>query len=221
MATRLDHIAIGAASLEQGVAFVQEQFGVDIPKGGEHPLMATHNHVMQLGNSTFVEIIAINTLADHPTRPRWFGLDDPAVRASVSQQPRLLTWVVNTDNLVDLQMQVNVDIGVITPLSRGALNWLFAVPDDGRLLGNGMLPYVMQWKTDVHPSTNMADLGCRLQALHIYHPYPEWLSSVLEGLEAFELVTVHGLEPNTAAFMTAEIETPKGKVVLSSLVSAD
>lgn len=218
MTTKLDHIVIGAASLEQGVAFVREHFGVDIPKGGEHPLMATHNHVMQLGNEAFVEIIAINPDGAHPERPRWFGLDDPAVRASLKRQPRLLTWVVNTDELVELQARVSFDLGVITPLSRGELNWLFCVPDDGRLLASGLVPNVMQWQTSSHPSSNMADLNCRLRALNIYHPYPHWLASILAGLKASELVVMHELEDNAEAYMTAEIETPNGVVVLDSRV---
>jgi len=221
MNIKLDHIVVGAATLEQGVAYVQEQFGVVIPKGGEHPLMATHNHVMQLGNETFLEVIAINPSGDHPAQPRWYGLDDPAVRNSLEFRPRLLTWVVNTNALKELQGQIDFDLGVITPLSRGELNWLFAVPDDGRLLGGGMLPHAMQWQTNEHPSSNMADMNCRLRVLNIYHPYPEWLSSKLTSLNASELVTVHALTDDTAAYITAEIEAPNGLVVLSSALRRD
>jgi hypothetical protein len=49
MSIELDHIVIGAATLEDGVRFVKQKLGVDIPPGGKHPLMSTHNHVMQLG----------------------------------------------------------------------------------------------------------------------------------------------------------------------------
>lgn len=219
MTTKLDHIVIAAATLEQGVAFVREQLGVEIPKGGEHPLMATHNHVMQLGNEAFVEVIAINPEGVRPERPRWFGLDDPAIQASLIQQPRLLTWVVNTDELVDLQARLSFDLGVITPVTRGKLNWLFAIPGDGRLLASGMLPNAMQWQTSEHPSLKMADLQCRLHALNIYHPYPQWFSSMLGELNASELVVVHALQGNAAPYMTAEIETPNGVVVLSSALS--
>lgn len=219
MTTRLDHIVIGAASLKQGVDYVRNLLGVDIPKGGEHPLMATHNHVMQLGNDTFVEVIAINPDADRPARPRWFGLDDPAIRHSLKHQPRLLTWVVNSTDLVQLHEQVSIDLGVVTPLSRGALNWLFAVPEDGRLLAGGMLPHVMQWQTDTHPSNNMADLNCRLRTINIYHPYPQWLSSILIELKASELVEVHKLDTDVPPYMTAEFDTPQGAVVLSSACS--
>lgn len=219
MTTNLDHIIVGAATLAQGVAYIREQLGVDIPKGGEHPLMGTHNHVMQLGSNTFLEVIAINPVADRPTRPRWFGLDDALIRQSLEQQPRILTWAVNTNALADLQKRVDVDLGVITPLSRGELNWLFAVPDDGRLLAGGMLPNVLQWETSAHPSGNMTDLNCRLHKLNIYHPYPEWLSTVLADMNASDLAVVHALTDNASAYLTAEIETPNGLVVLSSALN--
>jgi len=218
MLTKLDHIVIGAASLEQGVAFVQNKLGIDIPKGGEHPLMGTHNHLMQLGNDTFLELIAINPAAPAPARPRWFGLDDPAVVRSIATEPRLLTWVVNTIDLVGLQAQVDFNLGVVTPLTRGNLSWLFAVPDDGRLLAAGMLPLVMQWQTSEHPSNNMADLNCRLIKLTIHHPYSQWLARILSDLQASTLVTVEPLENNGQAYMTAEIQTPGGICTLSSQI---
>jgi len=56
----LDHLVIAASSLEQGVDYVRKMLGVDIPFGGVHSAMGTHNHLMQLGNSVFLEVIAIN-----------------------------------------------------------------------------------------------------------------------------------------------------------------
>jgi len=219
MPTKLDHIVVGAASLDQGIAYIQEKLGIDIPKGGEHPLMGTHNHVMQLGNESFLEVIAINPDAPPPTRPRWFGLDDPSVQYSVSKKPRLLTWVVNTTDLVGLQTQMEFALGVVTPLSRGDLSWLFAVPDDGRLLAGGLLPHAMQWQTNTHPSNNMADLNCRFSKLTIHHPYKAWMESILADLQASKLVTVQTLNNPGQAFMTAEIETPGGMCTLSSQIS--
>src|SRR5439155_21485872 len=72
----LDHLTVAALSLEQGVAYVHRALGVVAPPGGSHPLMATHNHLMQLGDGVFLEIIAPDGRAA-PQRTRWFGLDDP------------------------------------------------------------------------------------------------------------------------------------------------
>ena len=92
----IDHVVVAAIDLEQGVRYVREQLGVDIPFGGEHPLMGTHNHLMQLGDAVFLEVIAVNPLGEQPVQPRWYGLDDPYVRARIAEEPALVGWVVNT-----------------------------------------------------------------------------------------------------------------------------
>jgi ribosomal 30S subunit maturation factor RimM len=73
MQTRIDHLAIGASSLAQGVAYIKDLLGLDIPFGGVHSKMGTHNHLMQLGAHMFLEVIAINVDSEPPQKPRWFG----------------------------------------------------------------------------------------------------------------------------------------------------
>ncbi len=210
MNTNLDHLVIGASSLEQGVAYVKAQLGVDMPKGGEHPAMGTHNHLMQLGNDVFLEVITINPAAPAPERPRWYGLDDPFVQRRIAQQPQLLTWVINTTDLVGLQGQTNISFGDPTALTRDDLRWQFAVPDDGRLLAGGMLPYLIQWETQPHPAQRMADVGCRLHSLEIYHPYPEWLYSILTAIDAAKFVKIKPLGQGETPYLSAQIMTPSG-----------
>lgn len=217
MNTQLDHLVVGAASLEQGIAYIKEQLGVDIPKGGEHPLMGTHNHLMQLGNDVFLEVIAINPDAPAPARPRWYGLDDPFVRKQIEQQPQLLTWVVNTPDLTYLLSQNSFAFGEATPVSRGDLHWHFAIPDDGRLLASGMLPSLMQWHTETHPAKRMRDVGCILTRLEIYHPYPNWLAAILSSIDVAKYVEIQPLEANVTPFLLAHIETPTGIRVLRSI----
>jgi hypothetical protein len=94
MQTQIDHLVVGAANLAQGVSYVKECLGVDIPYGGVHETMGTHNHLMQIGNNSFLEVIAINPAGDPVEHPRWYGLDDPFVRQQILVQPTLLTWVV-------------------------------------------------------------------------------------------------------------------------------
>ena len=77
---KLDHIVVAAHSLEQGVEYIQSELGVDIPEGGFHATMGTHNHLMQLGNEAYLELITINPNAETPKHPRWFALDDAMMR---------------------------------------------------------------------------------------------------------------------------------------------
>ncbi len=169
---RLDHLVVAAETLQQGVDYIRSTLAVDIPEGGVHKTMGTHNHLMQLGNDAYIEVIAINPQAAVPRHPRWFNLDDALMRASLHRQPRLITWVMNTANIKAVEHGSVFSIGIPTELSRDALSWRVGLTEDGRLLANGLVPYVIQWNTRQHPSESMADRGCRLQSLEIFHNRP-------------------------------------------------
>ncbi len=215
---QLDHIVIAADNLEQGVEFIRNKLGVDIPAGGVHQTMGTHNHLMQLGNQAYLELIAINPEAETPKWPRWFGLDQALMRESLRQQPRLITWVMNCENIQRLAQQAGIDIGVPTSLSRNQLRWEIALSDDGRLLGDGLMPYCIQWHSKPHPSGAMADLGCRLESLHIRHNRADWLREKLASIDAGHLVKVESIADNETPSLAATILRPDGeRVILSSI----
>jgi hypothetical protein len=71
----LDHFTIAALTLEQGVEHVWRYLSVVISSGGRHPLIGTHNSLMRLDETMFLEILAPNPDAT-PQRTRWFSLDD-------------------------------------------------------------------------------------------------------------------------------------------------
>ncbi len=211
----LDHIVIAAQDLQQGVDYVRATLGVEIPGGGKHQTMATHNHLMQLGNDAYLEVIAIDSDGRLPRHPRWFGLDSARMRSAIRQQPQLITWVMNTANLQQLAEQVDFDIGIPTALSRDGLSWQIALPEDGRLLGDGMLPYCIQWHSSPHPSQGMADTGCLLQHLTIHHNRPRWLDNQLDAIDAGHLVQIESLPDSATPYLSATIDTPTGTVTLS------
>jgi hypothetical protein len=217
VSTQLDHLVIGAATLERGVAYVKHTLGVDIPYGGEHKTLGTHNQLMQLGPELFLEVIAINPAGEAINRPRWYGLDDPYIAEQLRIEPRLIAWVVNTDNLGQSLQSANQSFGRSTPISRGNLNWLFGLPEDGRLLAGGMLPYIMQWQTDEHPASKMANCGCALEQLAIYHPQADWLRTALVSINADHIVSVHAIAVDKSPYLTATLKTPLGSVTISSL----
>lgn len=210
----LDHIVIAAHDLQQGVDYVRDTLGVEIPPGGRHANMATHNHVMQLGNDAYLEVIAIDSAAPAPRHPRWFALDSALMRAALRKQPRLITWVMNTADLDELAGRTDFDIGTPVKLSRDNLSWEIALPTDGRLLGDGLLPYCIRWHSTPHPSRAMADTGCLLQELTIYHNRPRWLEDRLDSLEAGHLVQIEPLPDSKTPYLEARIDTPGGSVVL-------
>jgi len=214
MQVTFDHLVIGAETLEQGIAFVKEHLGVEIPRGGSHPLMGTHNCLMKLSDTSFFEIIAVNPEAEAVSQPRWFGLDDPWVKKRLAESPQLLTWVVNTDDITAALDSSDVSFGDAQPISRGDLRWYFGVPDDGRLLAGGILPYIISWQTASHPAEDMADLGFTLQKVRIFTPYGDWASRILEDIGALSLVELQTLPALSAPYIEVELLSKSGKVTV-------
>lgn len=211
---RLDHIVVAAASLAQGGEYLREILGVEVPAGGVHRTMGTHNLLMQVGNDSYLEVIAIDPDGAMPRQPRWFDLDQGLMRASLGTRPRLITWVMNTPDIHGLAANAGIDIGTPAALSRDGLEWEIALTDDGRLLADGLLPYCIQWHSSPHPSRAMADLGCRLQKLILHHNRPDWLAERLESLGATRLVEVEAIPDSECPRLSAIIQTPKGLVTL-------
>ena len=219
MNTRLDHIVIAARSLEQGGQYIKDLLGVNIPDGGRHDMMATHNKVMSLGKSVYLEVIAIDPSMMRPDQPRWFGLDDPHVRRSIEATPRLLTWAVNTPDLNDLVSHSSVPLGIIKEAQRDDLRWRVAISEDGRMPGAGFIPLCIQWQVDFHPSERMQQLDCQIESLKLYHPGKRWLIDVLESINAAHLVSIEEIDDCHPAYMEMKIHCPKGEVIVSSLNS--
>ncbi len=179
-----DHIAIAANTLKEGAAYMRNLTGVDLPKGGAHPDMATHNLVTALGPDTFAEVIAINPDATPPNRPRWFELDNPVAQAKF---PCTQAWLLRTDDIdgcIRKAAALGIDLGTATPFRRDALRWRFAVTADGSIPLNGAAPLLLQWDETgpQHPASRMTDLGLRMNRLTIKTPHAARLTELLDAL---------------------------------------
>ena len=210
MANKIDHFAVGAATLEQGVAALETALGVSVPRGGKHAAMSTHNCVMQAGGESFLEILAVDPEAPPPERARWFTLDDPATQLRLAERPRALCWVVGTDDLDATVAKSPLALGEVVPFSRGERSWRLTVPEDGSLPEDGLVPAFIEWSPGAHPSTGMQDLGVRLKTVRLTHPQPERFFKILQALQVDHLAEV-AEGPRALSFV---LETPAGEVVL-------
>jgi hypothetical protein len=202
----IDHITIVAATLEAGVAYVSRTLGVTPQTGGEHPRMGTHNCLLKLGDSMFLEVIAVNPHAPAPTRARWFGLD----ALDSGQTPRLAMWVARTTNIHAAQRVSPFPLGPVEPMSRAALNWLITIPEDGSLPQDGIAPTLIQWHTDVHPARGMQDFGCSLVRLEGFHPAAEQIGAMLDAIGFEGPFSVSLPTSGRAPGLIALIQTPRG-----------
>ncbi|WP_418068152.1 VOC family protein [Roseibium porphyridii] len=192
-------------SLSEGAAHVHKCLGIEMPPGGKHPRMSTHNLLMSLGPTSFLEVIAIDPAASSPSGPRWYNLD------SFRGPPRILTWIVGTKSIQQEVEALNGLAGNVVKVSRGSLTWKISVPADGSLPLDGAFPTLLQWPSDDHVAAQMSDRGCRLKSLGVTHPEAEkitsWLGNRLERgrtqvavgpvqLQA-QIKTVHGIRTLT------------------------
>ena len=54
----IDHIVIGARTLEDGARYIEELLGVKPVQGGAHPGVGTHNMLLGMGSGCYIEVIA-------------------------------------------------------------------------------------------------------------------------------------------------------------------
>jgi hypothetical protein len=158
--TELDHLVVAARTLDAGAAWVSAALGVPTVEGGRHPLMGTYNRLLGLGGRRYLEVIAIDPGAPPPARPRWFGLDEPAMRERLARGPALIHWVERTDDL-EAALRSYPEAVEVLDATRGDLAWRITVPRDGRLPGRGALPTLIQWKGR-HPADRLPPSGCEL-----------------------------------------------------------
>ncbi|GAB5468405.1 MAG: VOC family protein [Rhodospirillales bacterium] len=210
MHNKIDHVAVGARSLDEGVAALRQQLGVTLPRGGKHAAMSTHNCVARAGEGCFLEVIAVDPKAPAPERSRWFTLDDPTTQARLAARPRPLCWVVGTDDLDGVIAASPVDLGEVLDFSRGERSWRLTVPRDGSLPEGGLLPAFIEWSPGPHPSVGMQDLGLALEAVVLSHPDPERLQGLLRALKVAPLARVEAGAPALAF----AVRTPAGRVTL-------
>lgn len=205
---QIDHITVAADSLRAGVAHAEAILGVTIPFGGVHPLMGTHNHLLRLGDTLFLEIIAPDPAAGALSRRRWFGLDDAKQRAELAISPRLATWVVATSDIEASLRQVPHAAGPAITVTRGELAWLISVPPDGAMPFDGAFPTLIQWPDGPHPASRLPDLGCSLVGLEISHPEADVISQSLRPFLADPRLLISAAK---APSLRATIKTPNGE----------
>ncbi len=166
----LDHLVFGADNLERGTAWMMRALGVPPRGGGKHRLMGTHNSLWRLGDA-YLEVIAIDPDAPSPDRPRWYGLDEPELEYQMIDAPRLLTWVLRTDDIAHSVAHCTHDPGPVTALTRGDLEWTMTVPEDGHPLYRGAFPTLIEWsKQSDPPSRTLPNDGLKLSRFSISGP---------------------------------------------------
>lgn len=203
MRCTFDHLVVTAPTLESGAKYVRQALGVRPGPGGRHPRMGTHNLLLRLGDSAFLEVIAPDPAAPRPDRPRWFGLDEPATL----REPRLAAWVARTETLRDCPPDVLDVVGPIETMTRGEREWLITIPADGGLPLGGAMPMLIEWQVPREPAgRGLPDSGCSLDRLVIRTLERATVATLRARAGLVGALDIGDGEPS----LTAHVDTPQG-----------
>jgi hypothetical protein len=215
----IDHLVVGAGTLDEGVAWCETALGLSPGPGGEHALFGTHNRLLRLRSQdhpqAYLEIIAVNPQAT-PARlaplRRWFDLDEPAMRQRLQDQgPQLLHWLANVPDIeaaCATWRAMGIDRGPVIEASRptpqGLLRWRITVRDDGQRLFGGCLPTLIEWGP-VHPADHMPAPALSLHSLTLSHPHANQLGKALHAIGLTDVAVQSG-----PAGLHADLSHPAG-----------
>jgi len=198
---RIDHLIFAVPELEDGVAELEARFGVRAEGGGQHIGQGTHNKLLALGPTTYLEIIAPDPAQPEPPGPRPYGVDG-VVRSG------LVGWAVGCEDIdltVDQARSAGFDPGdVIDGHRRTADGTTLAWRITSNAQAAGVIPFLISWGDTPHPAAS-ASPGLRLESLHIEHPDPDSITAALRVLGT----TVPVIRAHRAA-LVAHIIGPTG-----------
>jgi glyoxalase-like protein len=165
----LDHIIVGFPNLEDGIDRLFHLSGYRAAVGGSHPNRGTRNALLNLGNNSYLELLAPDL-----AQPALLWHKEIATLTELT----IVGWAIRhaeLDKLASLLKERGVSCTDPTPGSRvradgQTLNWRkLTLVDD--LKGN--LPFFIDWDSaSRHPSSD-APGGCLLQEFRPTDALPE------------------------------------------------
>ena len=95
---KLDHIVFAASTLEEGTSFIENKLQVKLSDIGYHKDMGTHNRVVKINQSVYLEVISIDPNSVTIKSKRWFNLDCPKLQSKLRKSPQVIGYVIESED---------------------------------------------------------------------------------------------------------------------------
>ena len=179
-ARAIDHIVYGTTDLDAACARLERRLGVRAAGGGEHPGQGTHNRLLALGPTTYLEVVAPDPGQPEPAASRPYGVDGITHDAVVG-------WALTCPDLpagVARARSRGLDPGdIVEGRRRTVTGTLLRWSLTGNALAAGLIPFLIDWGSTPHPAA-AAPAGLVLDSLHLEHPDPAVIGPPLHALGA-------------------------------------
>lgn len=154
---RIDHLVVGSADLDAGIAWVADRLGVAPVPGGVHDGFGTRNALLGLGDA-YLEVLAIDPAQEVPLSPLAAGLAAPVLQ----------TICVRLDRIDD-----GVAMSRVTP-DGVRLEWALRFTETPL--------FFIDWRDSPHPSAGLPD-GGRITSVVVTTPN----RALLDGVDGVEV----------------------------------
>ena len=164
---KLDHIVFAASTLEEGTSFIENKLQVKLSGIGYHKDMGTHNRVVKINQSVYLEVISIDPNSVIIKSKRWFNLDCPKLQSQLKKSPQVIGYVIESDDKKILKYYEP-----FFKVSRGEYKWQFSMPRTktnnlvDQSCKNGIMPSLIKWDSE-KPINKMKNNHLDLQKLEI------------------------------------------------------
>lgn len=201
----LDHLVVGATTLAEAQAHIEDSLGVKMQAGGQHAVFHTHNALLGLEAGVYLEAIAPDPERPAPERARWYDLDRFAGPA------RLSNWAASVEDMAHALDHMPQGCGAPVAVARGDLRWRMAVSDAGTTPFDNLWPALIEWPAGVHPAPRLVPSGLHLRRLTLRHPHGDALARTLAEAISDDRIAVETGDIG----MEAVFDGPSGRCSLS------
>lgn len=205
----VDHLIVGVADLDAGIAWFERRTGVRPAVGGVHPGRGTRNALIGLGGKQYLELLSVDPA------------QDPSLRSGLLafKEPRLIGWAAAAPSVNDLSNRIRssgLSAGAPRPGSRtrpdgSQLKWTTLTMETAFEQGElDPFPFFIEWDPSSRHPAEDSPKGCELVSFEFEHPDPDALRRTFAqaGIDA-------PVRKAAAVMLHARLRTPKGEVVLS------
>ena len=164
---KLDHIVLAANTLEEGTSYIENKLRIKLSNIGYHKDMGTHNRVVKISKSVYLEVISIDPDCEQIISKRWFNLDSSILQSQLRKSPRVVGYVIENKTKKILKYYEP-----FFKAFRDKYKWNFAMLNNNSdILGdqshhNGVIPSLINWESE-KPINKMQDNHLNLKNLEI------------------------------------------------------